>query len=104
MIPVVSSLFPDNLRSNNRKSHSNQVESEESLQAFVHYCYLLKLHWLFKFLSKLTHFAQNRYRNVGCYICSAFNCPAQPHNMDNRFSPAEREAWIIVLNVNTGDA
>lgn len=53
---------------------------------------------------QLTHFAQNQYRNVGCYICSAFNCPVQSHNMDNRFSPAEREAWIIVLTVNTGDA
>lgn len=35
---------------------------------------------------------------------SAFNCPARTHNMDNRFSPAEREAWIIVLTVNTADA
>lgn len=53
---------------------------------------------------KNTHFTQTRYRNVGCYVSSAFKCPARAHNMDNRFPPAEREAWIIVFTVNTGEA
>lgn len=39
-----------------------------------------------------------------CWYTQSFRTPGAARNMDNRFPPAEREAWIILFIVNTGEA
>ena len=38
------------------------------------------------------------------YVSNAFKMSSKTHNMDNRFPRVEREAWIILFIVNTGEA
>lgn len=61
------------------------------------------MHWLFKFLSK--HSLHSDEIQKCWLICErSFKASSRAHNMDNRFPPAEREAWIILFIVNTGEA
>lgn len=66
-------------------------------------CSLMLLHRLLKFLWKY-QFHSDEIQWCWLLYKQCFTMSSRAHNMDNRFPPAEREAWIILFIVNTGKA